>query len=74
MAWYRNGQIRERAVYENGRLKGRFLCYDESGQPMRIKDQESIESSCEEDDNAEDKEKMVDDLLSSLGNFEREKD
>jgi hypothetical protein len=47
------------------------LCYDESGHPIRLKDQENTESSCEEDDNVEDKEKMIDDLLKNLGNFEK---
>jgi hypothetical protein len=59
------------ANYENGKLKGKFLCYDESGHPIRLKDQENTESSCEEDDNVEDKEKMIDDLLKNLGNFEK---
>ena len=62
------------ATYEKGKLKGKFFCYDESGQPIRLKDQDNIESSCEADDNAEDKEKMVDDLLTSLGNFEKKAD
>jgi hypothetical protein len=39
-----------------------------------VKDQENIESSCETDDNAEDKEKKIDDLLTSLGNFEKKTD
>jgi hypothetical protein len=39
-----------------------------------VKDQDNIEDSTEMEDSAEEKEKKIDDLLTSLGNFDKKTD
>ena len=71
MYYWRNGRIREKAVYRNGRLVGKFVMYDEAGRETQTFLPTDMSDEQENEDDKSVQGKMVDDLLKNLSNYEK---
>jgi antitoxin component YwqK of YwqJK toxin-antitoxin module len=71
IAYYRSGRIKEKAMYHNGKLEGKFLTFDEQGIALKTPAWDNGEEPYESGEDIEDKEKRVEDLLRNLSNYEK---